>query len=239
MPQTTSNNDQDFKKISISGITLAPTLPSDIIAESKGKVARTAVLATVLGATAATNVACGGDDEPTPITKPEEPKAQDTPEARAAYMADVKPAILGGGIATMDYDALFNGYGYSLQPKARINLQGTIDQLEDFSSKNGTLKEELAFIFYYNDNESVRIAWLVPYNDLIELKSKNISNITLNVSQFNKYIVKSDIMPNGGNPNATVAKNAEGYLEINIGFANNSRIAKTIGRWIQVINATG
>jgi hypothetical protein len=150
----------------------------------------------------------------------------DNPAHKAQFMADVKPTVLADGIATMEFDAVWNEAtkGYELQPKSMVDFTKAAQKLEAYAKANNKNKEDLGFALYYRNNGSVRIWWVIPYADLVSIGG--VEN--LNDNACDKYIGKSDLAPNGGNPDATVKKKSEGYLEINIGELGSNRVLTEI-----------
>jgi hypothetical protein len=209
---TTPTNTPDFNDQAVNFNDFAlPTagetagIVGEQIAQKTGQAARMVALATALTATAAANVACGGGDDPTP-TKPEEPKLTDTPENKAAFMADVKPAVLGGGMATLDFEAVWNGYGYNLLPRPHVNFDEVNTHLANMSE--GARDKMTAFGLYYSAGDDIRVSWRIPKEDLETFNG----NISLNDSKFTKYL---QVIPNSNNnPNTAVAKWKTGFLRI-------------------------
>ena len=160
----------------------------------------------------------GGGDDPKPVVV----EKKDTPEARAAYMADVKPIVLGGGIATLDFEPewMVGLKDYQLQPKSLVDFEKAAQKLEEYAVSINRNVTELAFALYYRSDAWIRIAWKIPYSLLKELGA--VKN--LNDNNFDQYIVKSDLMPNWGNPDANVSKNDRGYLSVDFGELKSDNV---------------
>lgn len=233
----------------IPGITSAPDMPSEVAGKAIEDTTRAyafplmAILqalapsaATVGTATKATAgvavvlaMASCSEDEPTPKDPNAIDRTTDNPKHKAEYMADVKPITLGGGVATLDFEAEWvpTLKEYQLQPKSMVDFAKAAQKLEEYAAASNRNVGELAFALYYRSESGVRIAWKIPYSLLKELNGlKN-----LNDDAFDQYRVVSDVIPDGGNPDANVSKGAQGYLSLDIGESNGTKVLK---RYIEI-----
>ncbi|WP_305952660.1 hypothetical protein [Emticicia oligotrophica] len=150
-------------------------------------------------------------------------KLTDTPQNKAAFMNDVKPVILYGAVGTLDFDAVWKDDHYELQPKSMIDFTEVSKILETYSTTTNLIKEDLLFSFSYT-SDSVRIFWILPYNYLKSIGGKQ----NLNSNIFDKYIGKSDVSPNGGNPTASLKKHAYGSIVLDIGRIGSTNVLQRI-----------
>lgn len=172
---------------------LSPLVPS----------ASTVGIATGAGMVAASTMSCEKDD-PSAINR-----STDNPANKAEFMKDVKSAVLGGGIATMEYDAVWVKNGYQLQPKSIVDFAKAAAKLEEYAKASKRELGTLAFAIIYRW-WSARLWWSIPYADLLEIKWIN----NLNSADFSTYLIISDLTI--GSPNSTVSKNTQWFLGIRI-----------------------
>jgi hypothetical protein len=133
-------------------------------------------------------------------------------------MADVKPIVLGGGVATLDFDAEWQPLlkEYQLQPKSMVDFGKAASKVEEIALKYNKKTSDLTFDLYYQ-NSKTRIVWSIPYSLLKEISGSQ----NLNSDAFDKYRLVTDVIPDGGNPDASTSKGDQGYLEISIGNSNH------------------
>jgi hypothetical protein len=176
------------------------------------------------GALAASTMSCETDKPIDPVATDGIDRKTDNPAHKAEFMKDVKSAVLGGGIATMEYDAVWVKDHYELQPKSMVDFARAAAKLEEYAKANNRNKEDLMFTLFYENNAGVKIWWRIPYNELTSIGG----NQNLNDNAFDKYIGKSDLSPNGGNPDATVSKDQSGFLRINVSENSSTRVISEI-----------
>ncbi len=198
------------EEIAMNARIAANNIASGTLGSTAGKLA---------GAAAVMVVAASCDTE-TPT--PEVPvdvidRTTDNPVHRAEFESNIKPKVLGEGVATFDFDVVWNGTNYVLKPKSIVDMGKAQKLMQDVAGELGYKADNLGFSIYYDNNKGVRIAWVVPYSLVVELNG----NHNLNDDKFDDYRVVSDVIPDGGDPDATVSKGVSGFLSLDITNQDN------------------
>jgi hypothetical protein len=126
-----------------------------------------AALILALGGGMTSMEGCKTPEVVTPVT----PEKKDTPEAKAAFMADVKETVLRDGAAKLTFEAIWvptpdgKSGDYFLKPVPVINFTKVLELLKIDSQNQNIPLEKMGFEFFLAGTNGLQaLTYAIPYS---------------------------------------------------------------------------